>query len=293
MSKILKMITIFTPTYNRAYILPELYESLCRQTYRNFEWVVIDDGSSDETSALFEKWIDNSDFPIVYQRQQNGGKHRAINRAVRIARGELFYIVDSDDRLPADSLAQVVEQFGHVKDDESFAGVCGLKTYFDGTKIGGECDFDILECNALDYRYKYKITGDAAEVIRTEVFREIPFPEIDGEKFCPEAVVWNRIARKYKLRYFYGKIYSCDYLPDGLTAKIVKCRMMSPIASCMCYAELAATKIPFVQRVKAAINYWRFRFCASAGQKPRISIVWYPLLPVGLCMHVKDLCFVK
>lgn len=284
------MITIFTPTYNRAYRLPDLYKSLQVQTCNDFEWLVVDDGSIDNTSELFEKWqAEDNSFPIRYFKQPNGGKHSAINRGVKEANGELFFIVDSDDSLHPNAIRIVLDQYLTIKDDASFGGVCGLKAYHNGERIGGECDFGILDCNSLDFRYKYNMKGDMAEVIRTSVFKEFPFPEVEGEKFCPEALVFNRIATKYKLRYFYEKVYLCEYLDDGLTASIVKIRMKSPQTSTMYYSELFYMPIPFVQKIKAAINYWRFMYCMD---KPKLkySIGWGLFFkPFGYLYHRKDI----
>ena len=284
-------ITVFTPTYNRAYILPQLYASLARQSYEDFEWLIVDDGSTDNTKELVDKWILENKVCLRFFAQQNGGKHRAINLGARKAQGELFFIVDSDDFLTENALERIVAHYDAIKDDDIFAGVCGLRCYPDGKRIGGESDFHILECSPLEFRFTYKIDGDMAEVVRTEILRNYPFPEIDNEKFCAEAVVFNRIAQKYKLRYFYEKIYVCSYLPDGLTAKIIKIRMTSPMSSMICYAELTHFDIPFMQKVKAAINYWRFSFCSTKSLIKRIheiGFIWLCMLPIGYIFHRID-----
>lgn len=285
------MITIFTPTYNRAYIIGKLYESLLTQTSKDFEWLIVDDGSTDDTEALIDSFIAERKINIRYVKQPNGGKHRAINHGVRLAKGELFFIVDSDDQLPSDSIAIVSDYYSQVSDDSSFAGVCGLRYYSTGEKVGGEFRYDVLDCNSIDFRFKYKLTGDMGEVFRTSVLKEYPFPEIENEKFCPEALVWNRIALKYRLRYFNRNIYLCDYLPDGLTAKIVKIRMNSPLASLLYYSELYRTPIPFLQKVKAATNYWRFFFCSHNSfvyKVKQIGICSLVLFPLGFLFHLKD-----
>lgn len=258
------------------------------QTSYDFEWLVVDDGSSDDTEKLFVEWQQDKLFPVRYVRQSNGGKHRAINRGAELARGELFFIVDSDDYLAKESIETIVKEWHKVKDKEYIAGVCGLRAYPSGQKVGGEEDWSNLDCNSLDFRYKYNCKGDMAEVLRTDVLREYPFPEIQNEKFCPELLVFSRIASKYKLHYFYRKIYICDYLPDGLTAKITKIRMLSPVASCMCYKELVDAKVPWVIKLKNAINYWRFRFCNSPHAFPSLSSLWLWTLPVGYLMHLRD-----
>ena len=298
------MITVFTPTYNRAHLLPRLYESLCRQTFTDFEWVIVDDGSVDDTKGLSLSLPkrEGTFFPIRYFYQENGGKHRAINRGVKEARGELFFIADSDDSLPPDALEQVARVYETVRGDESFGGVCGYMAHHDGTVIGHGNDAEILDTNSIDLRNKYHVQGDMMEVFRTEVMREFPFPEIPNERFVPEMLVWNRIATKYKLRVFHKVIYYRDYLDGGLTDKIVRIRMQSPVASMMTYAEMTRYDIPLIQKVKAAVNFWRFGACYKKflvfsfwflGKKkqcdiPKLRWYYYLFMPLGIVFHWKD-----
>lgn len=284
------MVTVFTPTYNRAAYLLKVFESLLQQTFKDFEWVIVDDGSIDDTSVIIDNLQLTNDkfFPIRYFYQENGGKHRAINRGVKEAKGELFLILDSDDILPPNSLERIDFYYQQIKDNNSFGGVCGYMAHHDGTVIGKGCDIDVLDTSSIDLRYKYHVEGDMLEVFRTSVLKEIPFPEISKEKFVPEALVWNRIARKYKLRVFHEVVYFRDYLEGGLTDKIVKIRMNSPIASMMTYAEMTEFNIPFFAKVKAAINYWRFRFCSDAKEKPQIEWWWLWTVPLGWMMHLRD-----
>ena len=214
-------ITVFTPTYNRGYIIENLYRSLQRQSYMDFEWIVIDDGSTDDTEKLFQEFlIEDNEFSIIYHRIENGGKHRAINRGLKLAKGELFFIVDSDDYLTDDALAVIDQMEKSIPRSErhSFAGVCGQKGYPNQKEVGHSFEGETLDITMLD-RGKYGISGDKSEVFYTEVLREYPFPEFEGERFITECVVWDRIAFDgLKLRFFNQIIYICDYLPDGLTA---------------------------------------------------------------------------
>lgn len=282
-------ITIFTPTYNRAYILPKLYKSLCGQTCSDFEWVVVDDGSTDETKTLFDEWMSESKISIRYYQQPNGGKHRALNNGVSHAKGVLFFIVDSDDQLPPESIERVLKHYEGIKGNPRFGGICGLKAYFTGKTVGTSPDFGVLDCSNFDIDYKYKFEGDMAEVFLTNVLKEFPFPDISGERFCPEILVWNRIALKYDLRYFSEKIYLCDYLPDGLTAAITRVRMQSPVASCYTYKEMVEAPIPFRYKVRASINYWRFYFCKSDNSKPKLKDAWLVTKPLGYLVHLYDI----
>lgn len=298
-------ITIFTPTYNRAHLLPRLYESLKAQTCQDFEWIIVDDGSTDNTEEVVQSWLHPAspphpplkggssefcNFPIYYIRKVNGGKHSAINRGVKEARGELFYIVDSDDRLPANALERITYYYEQIKDDSHFAGVCGLKCYFDGKQVGGNQDFEPFDCSLLDIRQKYHIKGDMAEVVRTKVFKEFPFPEIENERFCPEALIWNRIAQKYVMRYFHENVYECEYVEGGLTDRIVRIRMDSPRASMVTYKELAHYKVPLKTKIRSAINYWRFASCSNLPwiHKVKGMAKWLWLWPIGKLMHIND-----
>ncbi len=314
------MITVFTPAYNRAHLLPRLFESLCRQTYKDFEWVVVDDGSVDDTRSVVEEFsvlgfefsgnltqplkTQNSKLKtnlniqhstlntntIRYIFQENGGKHRAINRGVKEARGELFFIADSDDTLPPDALEKVSGIYEGIKDYPIFAGVCGLDGTFDGKVIGSGLPEEVIDDNSIAVRFKLGVTGDMKEVFRTSVLKEFPFPEIEGERFCPEVLLWNRIATKFKLRYFNQIVYLAEYQDDGITAGIVKARMKSPVASMMTYAEMTQyIDVPLKEKVKAAINYWRFRFCSDAKEKPALKWWYHWTMPIGWGMHLKDI----
>ena len=289
------MITVFTPTYNRAHLLGKLYESLCRQASRDFEWLIVDDGSTDNSRELIDAYREEGVIPISYYRQENKGKHCAINYGIQFAKGELFFIVDSDDVITPDAIAIVNEYYAAIKGDERFCGVCGLKAYFSGEKVGGESDYDVLDCNSFDFRLKYHIAGDMAEVFRTQVLRNYPFPEFEGEKYCAESTVYNRMANDgYIMRYFYKKIYLCDYLPDGLSRQSVKLRVNSPRTACLHYKECIDFSVPYLYKIKSAINYWRFRPCVPEGQSvAKLSWRWCVFMPLGYAMHFKDLIDLK
>lgn len=281
-------LTIFTPVYNRAYIISQLYQSLCRQTCRDFEWVVVNDGSTDDIDSLMARFMAEGRINIRYSTQPNGGKHRAINRGVSEARGSLFFIVDSDDYLTDDAVEWIRETSTPILDNDRFCGLSGIRINPDGKKIGGGEDFGIIDTNALDIRYKYLINGDLAEIFKTSALRECRFPEFEGEKFCPEALVWNRLADKYLLRYCHKGIYVCDYLSDGLTAKITQIRRNSPRASMTYYSELYHKSLPLKSKVKAAINFWRFAGAKYQSEYRMLSIIsllaWLP----GKIMRIKE-----
>ncbi len=282
------MITVFTPTYNRAYALPRLYKTLQKQTFRDFEWLIVDDGSNDNTSEVVKGWVEEGCFAIRYIKTANGGKHRAINKGVALAEGELFFIVDSDDWLPQDSLYWINHYYEEVKTDERFAGVSGSRSYPNGKRIGGAVAYDVLDTDYVSFREHYKIKGDMAEVWRTEVLRQYPFPEFEGEKFLTEAVVWEEIAQNHKLRYFNKEIYTCEYLPDGLTKNIRAHHRNSPRGTMLFYSrQMTNRRFRIISRMKAAANYWRYTMNYK-GRRLVIPVWAYLFWGVGFLFSLID-----
>ena len=213
------MITILTPTYNRAYILNNAYESLCRQTQFDFEWIIVDDGSTDNTEELVAGWISTCEkFNIKYYKQKNGGKHRAVNFGVNQATTEYILILDSDDFLADNACEKIHEWIKTIDGLSDFAGVSGLKGYIGKQQaVGGEMKSEYIDATNIQRR-KYGLLGDKAEIYRTQIMKKYPFPEFEGEKFLRETASWDAIAEAgYKIRWFNEIIYLCNYLEDGLT----------------------------------------------------------------------------
>lgn len=211
-------ITIFTPTYNRRKLIDNLYHSLLMQTDKNFEWLVVDDGSTDNTENYFTDLLAKQQpFPIRYIKQENGGKHRAINKGIQNANGELFFIVDSDDYLTEKAIEKINQWITTLDNSHKWAGISGLKGFSKDSVVGQHSDFSYIDAKNNERR-KYNLLGDKAEVYFTDVLKQHPFPEIPGENFISEEIVWNAIARDgYYLRWFNEIIYICDYLEGGLT----------------------------------------------------------------------------
>ena len=284
-------ITVFTPTYNRGYTLPRLYQSLVQQPVQDFEWIIVDDGSVDDTEHVVRQFINEKILKIEYYKVDNKGKHLAINVGVKKAKGNLFFIVDSDDWLAPNAIERILHHYSYIESDNLFAGIVGLRAFENGERVGGKIKFDILDCSYIELRYVRRIKGDMAEIFKTDILKQYTFPEFQNEKFCPEALIWNRIGRTYKMRHFYEKISFCEYLPDGLTAKIIRLRMESPEASLLYYAELYRLPIPFLQKMKAAINYWRFSYNSKRNYLSKLKQIGWEtvgLFPVGYLLYMKD-----
>lgn len=285
-------ITVFTPTFNRAKLLERLYKSLVRQTFYDFEWLVVDDGSTDDTELLVRSWINEQLITIRYYKQVNGGKHRAINRGVELAKGKLFFIVDSDDYLVDNALFILRDKYYSAKQLYDVSGIVARRIYSNGSIVGSS-NFTELVSNSIEIRYKYKVKGDLVEVYELSKIKECLFPEFQNEKFCPEALIWNRLAICGSLFFFNEGVYVTEYLAGGLSDNIVRIRMQSPEASMLHYSELESYNIPFIEKIKANINFWRFSFNSRKSILKKISKVnllrSFIGFPVGLLFYFNDL----
>ncbi len=225
-----KTLAILTPSYNRAYTLTVLYESLKSQTSFDFKWYVVDDGSEDNTEELVKSFI-NDNFEITYLKKGNGGKHTAINYGLRYIQEELTFIVDSDDYLTVDAVEQIIKDYTLYRNE-----VCGLSYYRlneNATVIGDAYrKSEPFISSFIEERINRNVKGDKAEIYKTDILKQFPFKEFQGEKFLSEAVVWNAISNAgYKLAFIPKGIYYCDYLEDGLTKQGRLKQLKTPLGS--------------------------------------------------------------
>lgn len=216
-------ITVFTPTYNRAYIIEKLYHSLQRQTFRDFEWLIVDDGSSDNTAEVVAAWQqEGNDFPIRYYKKENGGKCRAINYGVDRAKGDLFFNVDSDDYLLDDALEKIDLWERGLPKNSKYCGVVGNLGTSATETPNTPWPEPYRDANLLE-RYPeasdHPIDGERAWVFYTDIQKQYKYPEFKGENFITPAVTWNRMAHDgYLARIYDDIIWVYEYQPDGLTA---------------------------------------------------------------------------
>jgi glycosyltransferase involved in cell wall biosynthesis len=232
------LISIVTPAYNRAGLLPRVYQSLQTQTYRNFEWIIVDDGSADDTGSLVQSWMGAQDFPIRYFRKANGGKHTALNRGVQEARGTLFVVVDSDDWLLPNALEFFRQEWETIRHRPEFSGVCALFQYQDGAVVGSRFPEDRLVSNAIDLRMRLGVTGDKIGFTRMEIMRRFPFPEDFGRAYVPESLVWNRIAQEFDTVFVNVPVAVKEYQPEGITDRAALNSFRNPLAYFVRAAEL-------------------------------------------------------
>lgn len=212
------LLIVFTPSYNRAHTLPNLYESLKRQTSKDFEWLIVDDGSVDNTRQLVETWITENIIPIRYEYQQNAGKMAAHNRGVELAETELFVCIDSDDFMSDDAVESIVNKWKSVRNNETLAGIIAYRSIM---QPDGEyrvvCKFPHQGYDKLYMLYRKGFRGDTTLVFRTEAIRPIPFPIFEGEKFIPETIMYDQLDLKYDWALLDKALTLCEYMPDGYT----------------------------------------------------------------------------
>lgn len=260
------MVTIFTPTYNRKETLIRLYESLLRQTSKEFIWVVVDDGSTDKTKDLIEKLKKNSPFEIIYKYVKNGGKMRAINEGVSLTENDWFFIVDSDDYITDNCMERIIH-FGKNL-PENMGGMIFRKIDINTNKITGKpYPKNIMDSSPIEMVYKYGIIGDKAEVFRTKYLKEFPFEVYEGEKFIPEATVWIKIGEKYKMRYIDEGIYYFEYLEEGYTKSFKKLLKNNPKGFKKYYREILSYSLPLNNKIKFSIRYLQASLYALKGGK--------------------------
>lgn len=282
-------ITVFTPTYNRAYIIHNLYKSLQRQTFKDFEWLIVDDGSSDGTEALVYKWQKESNpFEIRYYKTKNGGKCRAINRALEIAEGELFFTVDSDDYLTDDALDKLNQWEQSLPRNGSYCGVAGnLGTAPDETP-NNYFDTEYYEGTALD-RY-HNVDGERAMAFYTEIHRKYRYPEFPGENFMTEAVTWNRMANDgYKMRFYNDIIWIYEYKEDGLTKSGSKLFLNNPRGYGLWLREKAAFQ--HFGLYKKMRMYYTFTCDMSFQKNIKViaECIGAPRIVVAIFRHIHNL----
>lgn len=276
-----KLITVFTPSYNRKKQLYKCYESLRSQTCHNFVWLIVDDGSSDNTSELVEKWQkDTTLFQIIYDYKENGGLHTAYNRGIELANTELFICIDSDDWMPKDAIEKIVNIWNMIS-DKNYVGIMGLDFYENGTCVGQEFPQNVSEMFLYEKLTKYKTTGDKKMIHRTELLKKVaPMPIFLNEKNFNPSYMMYQLDR-------YGKLYvtnDCfcvvDYQPDGMSSNIFKQFKNSPnsfIATRQLYLSFPETSLVF--KFKHTIHYVSSCMIAKKFIKG-LKEAKYPLLAI-------------
>ena len=257
--------TVFTPTFNRKELLEKLYKSLQKQTFKDFEWLIVDDGSTDGTKEKVEEFLSEKKLEIKYYFKENGGKQRAYNFATEKANGELFICLDSDDEYVENGLEIILKYWKKYEKNSDIAGMGYLSTYPNGEIIGSSFPEKEMISTQFEIYNKYGVKGDKGLMFRTEIIKKYKFPVFDDEKFITEAVVYNRICEKYKMVYVNEKIEIKKYQEDGLTAKYNNLLLRNPKGQALYHNEINFQNLSFKQKVLNNAVY--YKFCRAAGYK--------------------------
>ncbi|USL25726.1 glycosyltransferase family 2 protein [Priestia megaterium] len=250
-----KRITIFTPTYNREFIIRKCYESLCSQSNQEFTWLIVDDGSTDNTEELINSFINEDKIEICYLKQQNRGKHVAHNTGVLNCKTDIFVCVDSDDYLSSDAVQIIYDAWDEVNKSENLAGVVALKGRNANIPTGTWMPSSVRFSSIRLLYEKHKFKGDAMLIFKSDVLKRNLFPLFEGEKFVTESTVYDLISENYEMKLLDKVLYFCNYLEDGYTRNIFTTYRNNPKG----YMYYLNQRIELAQGIKnkyKAISYY-------------------------------------
>jgi glycosyltransferase involved in cell wall biosynthesis len=277
------LITVFTPTYNRAYTLPQLYQSLCRQTCKDFVWSIVDDGSSDNTEDVVHQWTDEGRIEICYTKQTNGGKMRAHNHGVRLCSTPLFVCVDSDDFVTDTFVEEIKSYWPQIQSDKKLAGIIAYKSI---KNEQGEyrvtCTFPCQGRSSLGDLYNSGFYGDTTLVFKTAVIKQHPFLEVEGEKFSKECYAYDQIDQVYQYLLVEKAWTLCTYMPDGYTQVERNLFKNNPHGMALVYNQKAKFTPGYINKKKLGFAVLYMIFARRAGikniyQQSELKTPLYPL----------------
>lgn len=282
-------ITIFTPTYNRSYILPKLYKSLISQTCKDFVWLIVDDGSTDNTSTLVRDWIEENKIIIEYYKQENQGKSIAHNKGVELTNTELFVCVDSDDYLSNFAVENILN-FWSTENTSKTIGILAFRGNPKGYSIT-TIKNNIIKSTTLNKAYTdYGLKGDTMLVYRTDIISKYRFPKFENEKFVPEGYLYDLMDKDGDLLLLRKVLYYCEYLNDGYTKNMAELLLKNPKG----YLAYIDQRLEFDNKIKdKIINTIKYSAISIAIKKQEfIKNSAYPIitiatLPLAYILYMK------
>lgn len=281
----LPTVCVFTPTYERAYILHVLYESLVAQTSQDFVWMIVDDGSTDSTEELVRSWIEEGRIAIDYVRTENGGKPRAINLGVARSTSPLFFVVDSDDWLVPTAIEHVLAVWRTIEGVERYAGIVALRGTDEATPMDTWMPAGAKDVKYWDLFETMGFRGDTSLIHRTEVLRRYPYDVAPGEIFIAETSVYYRLDERYDMLADNTILTICHYLPDGLTHNFAANAKRNPIGYWKHKRYCAQRSTTLKGVVRETLLY--LVGCRLAGQRGAISMA--PHKAVALACYLPAL----
>lgn len=296
------LFTVFTPTYNRAHTLHRVFDSLQVQTFRDFEWLVIDDGSTDDTPALMARYQSEAGFPIRYLHEPHRGAHHVHNLAIKEAQGQLSIKLDSDDGCLPNALERLQHHWESIPADirGKFSGVTGLCQDQNGHLVGNCFPSDPLDCSAAELEYRHKVRGEKWGFLRVDVLRQFPYPENVSGNFIPESYIWCQVSKRYITRHVNEelRIYWTDApsLVHGRSSPRTNAEghrlMFKMVLDCESGWFFTAP----LRLLRAAVQYSRFAFLSGVGVWRQFRnlktaggrLLWMAGLPLGFLLWRRD-----
>ncbi|SFD17175.1 glycosyltransferase family 2 protein [Bacillus sp. UNCCL81] len=251
----MKKLTVFTPTFNRAYCLHKCYVSLKNQTCKEFIWLIIDDGSTDNTKELVEGWIEENKIEIMYYWQKNQGMHGAHNTAYQKIVTELNVCIDSDDYMPLDAVEKIIKHWNQFGNDH-VSGIIGLDAYSDGKIIGTKLPVNRKQSRLFDLYNKFGVTGDKKLVYRTELTKKFPYPLFKNERYVGLAYKYHMLDKQYEMLLMNETLCYVEYLADGSSLNMLSQYIKNPNGFAFYRKEMM--KLPFASQLfkfRQAIHY--------------------------------------
>lgn len=281
------LISIVTPTFNRAKTLPALFVSLQKQASKNFEWLIIDDGSQDQTSEVVKSFY-NKDFTIKYLKKENGGKHTALNRVFSEIQTELTFIVDSDDVLTVDATAEIEKDWNMYR-NQNLCGISYLRGYSENNPIGDLFPKDYVVDNFISLRFNKHINGDKAEVWVSKYLKAHLYPVFEGEIFFGESYLWIKLAKERDMLFRNKIIYITEYLEAGLSRSGRALRIKCPKGGMTNALMMMSSDFKIEQRIKGAILYSCYSCFAKQTFKDTVNNPYFLLTllcyPLGIFLY--------
>ena len=285
----LPTLTIYTPTYNRSQLLPRVYESLCSQTCKDFLWLVVDDGSTDDTAAIVAQWASEGKLDLQYIHKENGGVHTARDLAYRICKTELITSVDSDDWL-ANNAVEKLLQCWESRQGQNLAGVFVATAFGDGTRACGA--FPPLDAVTYqDFAYKYHVRGDKHTVLRTDVISALPdSPVYQGENLVGESYKWIQLPDDMPFLILDEPLYLIDYRDTGYSKSAALNRFRNPNGFRALYRQYIISAKYLRPRLKGHLGYIAFslmlreRHIVRDSPKPVFTAL---LMPAGILIYLR------
>lgn len=284
-------LAILTPAYNRPELLKNAYNSLKNQTCKDFVWYVVDDGSTTPQEPEVNRFKAEGILDINLVVKENGGKHTAINEGLKYITEPAVIILDNDDWLVPTAVETIKRDWKLIENRQDICGIGYLKTQPDGIVVGEKYTKDGVVDNFVNERFNNNTWGDKAEVFKTDVLKQFPFPVVKGENFLSESTVWSRMSMQYNMVFFNDPIYICEYLEDGLSNGVHKRLFNNPQGSIICYKELTSKQFNLTSKIKYSLLYILYSFAGGCTVKQIVGgayckVLTALLLPVGYFMFL-------